>query len=261
VSSWLVLHLPSWLLLTGLIIVISGAAVLIQLLVRRRFPALRGDEHNDATRFAFGVVSFVYAFFIGFVVSSMWGQISAADERTRAEGAIGVQLVRDSGVFEAADAERVHQALLDYARTAEAEWPQAAMGSADPRADAALHNLTTAYQQVQARTEVQKTYLSNAFTSLGTMSQDRTERILEARNDTGPPGSLMAVVLLTSALVLGCAIIFGVAKPTMHYPMVITVSALVAANLFLVLQLSHPYIGEIATTADPLREMIRVAAG
>jgi hypothetical protein len=40
--------------------------------------------------------------------------------------------------------------------------------------------------------------------------------------------------------------------------MVATVSALVAANLFLVVQLSHPYIGEIGTSPEPLREVIRV---
>jgi hypothetical protein len=66
------------------------------------------------------------------------------------------------------------------------------------------------------------------------------------------------VIFLTSGLVLGCVIIYGVEKPGIHYPMVATVGALVAANLFLVLQLSHPYIGEIGTSPEPLREVIRV---
>jgi hypothetical protein len=35
---------------------------------------LRGEAHNDVTKFAFGVVGFVFAFFIGFVVSAMWGR-------------------------------------------------------------------------------------------------------------------------------------------------------------------------------------------
>jgi hypothetical protein len=55
----------------------------VQIVVRRRFPHLRGDEHNDVTKFAFGVVGFVFAFFIGFVVSAMWGQINNADSRAR----------------------------------------------------------------------------------------------------------------------------------------------------------------------------------
>ena len=41
--------------------------------------ALKGDEHNDVTKIAFGVVGFVFAFFIGFCVSAMWSQINSAD--------------------------------------------------------------------------------------------------------------------------------------------------------------------------------------
>jgi hypothetical protein len=32
----------------------------------------------------------------------------------------------------------------------------------------------------------------------------------------------------------------------------------VAANLFLILELAHPYIGEIATSPQPLRDVITV---
>ncbi len=102
-SQWLVSNLPSWLLLLGLAVLIAGGAVLVQFLVRRRFPGLRGEEHNDVTKFAFGVVGFVFAFFIGFVVSAMWGQINAADGRARIEGAAGVQLARDLTVFDKPD--------------------------------------------------------------------------------------------------------------------------------------------------------------
>ena len=78
-SQWLVSALPSWLLLLGIVVFTTSAAIAIQVFVRRRFPTLRGEEHNDVTKFAFGVVGFVFAFFIGFVVSAMWGQINDAD--------------------------------------------------------------------------------------------------------------------------------------------------------------------------------------
>jgi hypothetical protein len=44
----------------------------------------------------------------------------------------------------------------------------------------------------------------------------------------------------------------------MHSAMVATVSVLVAANLFLILELSDPYIGEMATSPQPLREVVAV---
>jgi hypothetical protein len=224
--------------------------------VRHRFPRLKGDEHNDAIRFAFSVVGVVFAFFTGFVVSAMWSQINNADVRARTEGAAAVQMARDLTVFDKADSDRIRQSLLEYERAAVAQWPMAASGHPSPEANNALKRLYTAYEEVQPRTDTQKTFLASSFTNLDKISQARTERVLQARTDTGPPWSLWAVILLTSGLLMGCAIVYGVEKPALHYAMVATVGVLVAANLFLVLELSHPFIGKIATSPEPLRDAI-----
>ena len=257
-SRWLVTNIPPWLLLLGLIVVIGGASIAVGGFVRHRFPQLSSDAHNDVTKFAFGVVAFVFAFFLGFLTSNLWGQISKADDKVRGEGSAAVQLARDSTVFDTPDRDRIRQSLLDYGRALEAEWPLASKGQVFPAADDALERLYNAYEQVSARTEAQKTLLSTSFANLDKISQARTERVLTARTDEGPPWSLWAVIVLTSGLVLGCAIIYGVEKPAMHSTMVATVGALVAANLFLVLQVSHPFIGEIGTSPEPLREVVRV---
>jgi hypothetical protein len=259
VSLWMVSNIPPLVLLLGLVLVIAGGAMLIQRFVRRRFPRLTQDAHNDVTKFAYGVIGFVYAFFIGFVVSAMWGQIGNADAKARIEGAAGVQLAKDLNVFEQADRDRLRQGLMDFQNAAVIEWPLAAGGRSYPEADSAMQRLYTAYTQLQPKSDTQRTFLAASFANLDKVSQARTERVLQARTDIGPPWSLWAVIFLTSALVLGCAIIYGVEKPAMHYPMVATVGVLVAANLFLVLQLSHPYVGEMATSPEPLREVIRVA--
>ncbi len=257
-SNWIVNNVPSWLLLLGLIVLIAGGAVLTQIYVRHRFPRIKGDEHNDVTRFAFGVIGFVYAFYIGFIVTVMWGQINTADASARIEGAAGVQLAKDLHVFDKADADRIRQRLLEYVRVAEVEWPLAASGESFPEADNALQRLYTAYEEVQPRTDIQKMFLATSLSNLDKISQKRTERVILARTDTGPPGSLWAVIFLTSGMVLGCAIIYGGEKPVRHYTMVAIVGVLVASNLFLILELAHPYIGEIATSPEPLREVIRV---
>lgn len=258
VTRWLVTNVPPLLLLLGLTVVIVGLSIAVRSVVRRRFPQLSGDTHNDVTKFAFGVVAFVFAFFMGFLASNLWGQISDADGRVRDEGAAAVQLARDATVFDTADRDRIRQSLLDYGHALEAEWPLAAKGQRFPAADDRLGRLYSSYEQVVARTDAQKTLLSTSFANLDKLSQGRTERLLVARTDTGPPWSLWAVVIITSVLVLGCAIIYGVEKPAVHATMVATVGALVAANLFLVMQLSHPYIGEIGTSAEPLHELVRV---
>ena len=256
-SQWLVTNLPSWLLLLGIIVVVAGGAVLLQVFVRRKFPNLKGEEHNDVIKFAFGVIGFVFAFFIGFVVSAMWGQIGDADGRARTEGAAGVQLARDATVFDQPERDQIRKALLEYEQAALTEWNLAAEGNSFPEADTALARLYSTYEHVQARTDAQKTLLATSFSNLDSLSQARTQRVLQAGTDVGPPWSLWAVIWVTSALLLACAIIYDVEKPATHYTMVAILGVLVGANLFLVLELSHPFIGEIGTSSEPLRQVIR----
>ncbi|WP_245905876.1 bestrophin-like domain [Mycolicibacterium palauense] len=256
-SAWLVSRVPPPLLLLGLIVLVAGGAVLIQMYVRRRYPALRHDDHNDATKFTYGVISLVYAFFIGFLVSAMWGQVNAASVKALAEGAAAVQLARDATVFAVDDEQRIRQSLLDYERAAIAEWSDVE-GGRRREVDAALDGVYSAYGQVRVGTEAQKALLATSFGNLDKISQARTERILQAREDNGPPWPLWVVIFLTSAMVLGTAIVYGVERPSLHYPMVAVVGVLVAANLFLILQLSHPFLGGLATSSVPLQEAVSV---
>ncbi|BBY57589.1 bestrophin-like domain [Mycolicibacterium sarraceniae] len=153
-------------------------------MVRRQFPVLTRDEHNDVTKFTDSFIGFVYAFLIGFIVSSMWGQTNTADANARPKG----------------------------------RWQF----------------------------------------NLDKISQARTLRLLTAREDTGPPWPLWAVIFLTRVMGLGTVIIYGVEKPGTHYPMVAIVGVIVATNLLLLLELSHRIIGGISTTNDPLDEVISV---
>src|SRR6478735_2424866 len=157
-SGWILSHVPSGLLLFGLIAIIAGGAILLVAVVRRRFPALTGDQHNDATKFIKGFITLVYAFFIGFVVSSMWGETNDTDTNARAEGAAAVELARDTDVFDKADADRIRQSLLGYERAAIAEWDSGRTDRSTD-ADAALAQLSAAYHQVTVTTDSQRMLL------------------------------------------------------------------------------------------------------
>ncbi len=256
-SRWLVTSVPALALLVGLVIVVVGGAVLIQREVRRRCPALNGEDHNDVTKFTYGFIGLVYAFFIGFVVSAMWGQVNTADGNARAEGASAVQMARDISLFDKVDGDRIRDDLLAYENASIAEWPQAGTARS-AEADNALAALYTAYRQVQAPDEPQKTALATSMANLDKISEARTVRLLTAHDDTGPPWPIWVVILLTSAMVLATVIIYGVEKPVLHYSMVVVAGVVVAANLFLLLELSHPYVGAVSTDSDPLQEVVRV---
>ncbi|GAA3051359.1 hypothetical protein GCM10010464_14690 [Pseudonocardia yunnanensis] len=259
-SGWIVNNVPSMLLLAALVVGVAAGTVAVLAYVRHRFPGLAEGGHNDVAKVGFSVVGPVYGFMIGFIVVVMWGQINAADEVVRTEGATAVQMARDLRYFEEADSDRIRQSLLEYERAAVAEWPQAASGRSTPEAENALARLYTAYESVQPRDDRQRAVLANSLASLDQLSLSRTERIVMAVTNAGPSWSLWWVIFLLSGLVLGFTVIYGETRARMHYAMVAAVSVLVAVNLFLVLELAHPFLGELGTSPEALREAMNYLA-
>ena len=152
----------------------------------------------------------------------------------------------------------LRQSLLEYERAAEAEWPLSVQGHSSSAASDALWRVYEAYGKVEARTAFQKTLLSTSFVNLDKVSQARSERVFTAATDLGPPWSVWAVIFLMGGLILGWSVVFGVNDVSMRFPVVATVGALGACQVFLILQLSHPYVGEIGTSPEPLREVVRM---
>jgi hypothetical protein len=66
------------------------------------------------------------------------------------------------------------------------------------------------------------------------------------------------VILLTSGLVIGFAVILGETHVRMHFVVAAAVGALVGTILFLLTELSHPFLGEMGTSPEPLRAVIEV---
>ena len=252
-SRWLVSNVPSWLLLLGLIVIVVGTSIGLQAYLRHRSVRVK----SDATKF-FPLMATIFAFSTGFLVNSLWGQINLADAQIRGEGAAGVQLARDLVVFDKADQDRIRQSLLEYERAADAEWSLSVQGESSSAADDALWRVYEAYGRVETSTAFQKTLLSTSFANLDKVSQARSERVFTAATDQGPPWSVWAVIFVMGGVILGWSIVSGVKDSEMRYPVVATVGALVAAQVFLILQVSHPYLGEIGTSPEPLRQVIRV---
>jgi hypothetical protein len=253
VSRWLVSNVPGLLLLLGLIVVIVGTAIGLQAYLRHRSVQVK----SDATKFI-PVLATVFAFSAGFLINNLWGQINTADAKIRDEGAAGVQLARDLAAFDKADQDRLRQSLLEYERAAEAEWSLSVQGQSSTAASDALWRVYETYGNVETRNEFQKTLLSTSFANLDKISQARSERVFTAATDLGPPWSVWAVIFLLGGLIMGWSIVLGVTDTQMRFPVVATVGAVVAGQVFLILQLSHPYVGEIGTSPEPLREAIRV---
>jgi hypothetical protein len=189
----------------------------------------------------------------------MWSQTNSAYDDARTEGALAVQLAIDLHSFDKSDRDRIRADLLAYEQSAIAEWDRVD-SARSVETDAALIRVYDSYRAVRTSNDTEKGLLTSSLGNLDALSQARTVRLLTAGEDQGLGWALWSVVWLTSLLVVGTAIVYGVEHPAMHYPMVAIVGLIVAANLFIIVELSYPYLGAISMNSDPLQAAARVLA-
>lgn len=256
-NRWVVANVPSWLTLTVLVVLVTGGTALVQARVRHHFPSLRNGKHNDIAGFLIAVVGVVYAFVISFIAFSLWEEVKTESYATQTEASMVLQLAKDADVFDDTTRSRIRQSALAYTRSVVAEWPTAATGHTTAEADRALEGLYTTYEELEPGNDTQRAFLEESQEDLREVSILRTERVLHALQETGPTSSLWAVILLASALTLGFSVIFGLEDARLHYGMVGAMSVLVAANLFLVLELSYPFLGELSASPESMQTVIQ----
>ncbi|MER5226065.1 DUF4239 domain-containing protein [Streptomyces flaveus] len=240
-----------------LVVLVTGGTALVQACVRRYFPSLRNGKHNDIAGFLLAVVGVVYAFIISFIAFNLWEQITTEYHATQTEASMVLQLAQDADVFDDTASSRIRQSALTYTRSVVAEWPTAATGHTTAEADRALEGLYTTYEELEPGNDTQRAFIEKSQDSLRELSILRTERVLDALQETGPTSSLWVVILLASALTLGFSVIFGLEDARLHYGMVGAMSVLVATNLFLILELSYPFLGELSASPESMQTVIQ----
>lgn len=107
----------------------------------------------------------------------------------RTEGASAVQMARNLNVLEKADSDRIGRACWS---TNVQRWPRGPEPRAvapRPRRENALARLYTVYESIQPRDDGQRAFLASSLASLQQLGLSRTERLVMARTNAGPPWS------------------------------------------------------------------------
>jgi hypothetical protein len=99
VTLWLITHIPTWGLALGMIGGITALAVLGDLIVRRRVPALAEGDNNEVAGVVLGIFGAIYGIVLAFVIVALWEGFQSTEENASAEATALAQIVRDSAVF------------------------------------------------------------------------------------------------------------------------------------------------------------------
>ena len=241
------------LLLTLFVAVCTFGGALLGLWLRGVLPPHHiNDESRDVVRISIGLVVTMTALILGLVVSSAKSTFDAEDlavKQSATDLLAMDQALKLYGSETAAIRRSVRQSVADQIADI---WPE--LGASAPpldhdRVDSSPEEIFAQILALKPATDAQRWLQSQAQQLGSELQQNRWLMIERQGNTAGKP----FILVLTSWLVL-IFVSFGLFAPrhATGIATLIVCSASVAAAIFLILEMEHPYQGLIKVSPEPL---------
>jgi len=256
----LLTDLPTWLL--GAILIGGWVALTVAFTVfaRQRMKAIANEGHNDIVGFIFAAVGVLYGVLLGFVVSDVWGNFDTAERATAQESSILLATYQDAYAFPEPIRQIAQERLLAYAYSVvNDEWSTMANGEASPRAAHALQAHFRDYRILKPSTPWQTSMYAESFTRLNDLTEARALRIVSS--NAGLPGVFWLLLIFGGLLASAFCGLFYIENVRVQVGLAASLAALLAATLFLILVLDHPFAGSVHVTPDSFLQAISSMTG
>lgn len=225
---------------------------IVATLIARKFEF--GDPADDASA---GIkltgIYTVFAVILGFVVFSSWQFYLEASDSVREEAAAVSVLNRSAKALPDNLGDPVVKALGEYvAVAASSEWLAIQDGGSSPEGRTAMQNLNQAVFEVPSQRSVAIANSQDTMMYyLGELEIARGDRVFFAEDED--PVFVWALLALGGLITVGLSATLHIRSRVTHLQLVGSLSAIIAASLFTVYALSHPFTGPFPVEATPLQ--------
>ena len=255
VELWLVRDVPAWLVAAVLIIGIPALTLGLDVLIHRTLPHRRLLQHNEVTGVLVSVVGVAYAIVIGLCVVSLWEGYTDAKNAVREEAASMAALVPASVVFDDATRLAVTDSVIRYESALVDDWEARHQEGAERERTADLREIATLVGSLRPETDAQRAFVHHAVDRVGRAELYHHDSNAEADDSRMSPAMWFGVLVSTAAVLTMC-LFFGLDDGFVRRVLLITVSAVIATNLFLVVEMNYPYYGSFAVPPDAYQSVV-----
>jgi hypothetical protein len=255
VELWLVRDVPAWLVGAVLIVGLPALTLGLDVLIHRTLPHHRLDRHNAVTGVIVSVVGVAYAIVIGLCVVSLWDGYTAAEDTIRDEAANLTALIPASAVFDAQTQQEISDDVVRYESDLVTDWKvRHAEGTGRGRV-ADLSRLTAVVGALRPTTAAQRAFVDQAIEKIGRAEQYHHESDAEA-DDQRMSDLMWLGVIISTAAILGMCLFFGLDDGLLRRILLALSSAVIATNLFLIIEMNYPYYGSFSVTPAAYEQAI-----
>jgi hypothetical protein len=240
------------------VIIIGGMlllAVLGFVLVHRRIAVHIRHAHNDVAGFIYAVVGIMYAILLAYVTIIVWERFDSVNSVVEQEATNAYNVYHEVDEFPDANRSEVEGIVKAYVETTvDDEWPLLASGKYSEHAEDLADQLGSAVARLPVTSPAQQVLMDHIMTQYESMVSERHLRLFEATAGVHP---LLWILLIGGAIAtIGFTYFFGIENAWAHAAMIAALTFVIAATLFVIVQVNDPFAGAVRVSPEPLERVL-----
>lgn len=245
-----------------LVVLPTFVAVVAAIVLGRRRGARDGDSDSDSVSFVGGVIGALFTVVLAFYVVFAWQLGSDIDTDATTESNALVDAWYQADRMPEPVRTEARQLIQGYADgVIEREWPELATGTPDSAvsaSDATLRSLRTAFDGLPADDDAMLSTRDGALADLREIDESHRSRV-DRSTDTDVFNTVLLVgTLVGAALMVAFPLVVGLSARPANVAAVGILTFVVAATVYISLQLAHPLSGPFAVEPDPFSDAVAV---
>jgi Protein of unknown function (DUF4239) len=241
---------PLW-IAAALVVLITLAAMIGPVLVRRRFGLEWLRTNNEVAGFKFATVGVIYAVLLGFAVITVWEKFSEAETTVSLEAGAAATIFRLANGVDAETSAALRAGMTAYLRAAIAQdWPAMQHGHGSPAATRALSDAYADLLRFQPANLKGAALLTELLHQLDLVTQARRARIVVSAGIV--PGIIWTVLFGGAFITIGFTFLFGTKNLYAQAVMTGALSMLILSALLVIVAIDHPFAGSVSVDSEPL---------
>jgi Protein of unknown function (DUF4239) len=245
------------------VIIIGGMLLLAELgfvLVHRRIGVHTRHAHNDVAGFIYAVVGIMYAILLAYVTIIVWERFDSANSVVEQEATNAYNIYHEVDEFPDSNRSEVEGIVKAYVETTvHDEWPLLASGKYSQQAEDLADQLGSAVARLPVTSPAQQVLMDHIMTQYESVLSERHLRLFEATAGVHP---LLWILLLGGAVAtIGFTYFFGIENAWAHAAMIAALTFVIAATLFVIVQVNDPFAGAVSVSSEPLEKVLATFTG
>jgi hypothetical protein len=197
----------------------------------------------------------MYAILLVYVTSIVWETYNSATSLVEQEATNGYNIFHEVDEFPDPNRSEVQGLVKSYVQTTvDEEWPLLARVKFSQHAEDLADQLGSAIARIPVSSLSQQVLLDHLLTQYENMITQRHLRLFEASAGVHP---LLWVLLAGGPVVtIGFTYFFGIENASAHAAMVAALAFVIAATLFVIVQVNDPFAGAVSVSSEALVKVL-----